>query len=123
MMPDRTSWEALAISGNTGSGCALALFSRRRRNTFSTPTTASSTSSPMEILQPCCAPEIADQILARMLIDKAACGIGPELLEGGLDLGASDIQIGHLRKVERDPVLRTSPPIGITWATPGMVSR
>ena len=49
--------------------------------------------------------EIADQILARMLIDEAARGIGPELLERGFDLAAGDVEIGHLREIEGDAVL------------------
>jgi hypothetical protein len=52
MIPERTSWEARAMMASAGAGSALARFSRRRRNTFSTPTTASSTSSPMAIASP-----------------------------------------------------------------------
>ena len=40
-----------------------------------------------------------------MLIDEATSGVGTELLECRLDLGAAHIEIGHLREIERDAVL------------------
>ncbi len=51
-MPDRTSTLARRTTSGTGSGVAAARFCFRRRRTFSTSTTASSTSSPLAIARP-----------------------------------------------------------------------
>ena len=59
----------------------------------------------LQVLETCGARQIADQILPRVLIDEAPRSIGSELLEGGLNLGAVDIEGGHLREIEGDAIL------------------
>ena len=51
-MPERTSMLASATTCSVGRGRSAARFSRIRRRMFSTPTTASSTSSPIAIARP-----------------------------------------------------------------------
>ncbi len=66
------------------------------------------------------APDIADEIFARILVGEAATGIGAELGERLLDLFVRDTERAQRRWMRRRRgYWRTSPPIGITWATPG----
>jgi hypothetical protein len=39
------------------------------------------------------------------MIDEAAGGVGPELPQRRLDVVARDVEVGHLRQIERHPVL------------------
>ena len=65
-----------------------------------------------QVLQAGRAGEIANEILAPMLVDEAARAVGAELPERGLDLAARDVEARHLREVERHAVLAHLPADG-----------
>ncbi len=49
--------------------------------------------------------DVADQILARMLIDEAAAGVDAEPANGGLQLGQRDFQAAHHHRIGGDAIL------------------
>src|SRR5262245_45306138 len=62
-------------------------------------------SETLKVLQASGAPDVADEVFARMLINETAGGIRSELSEYILDFVAADVEARHLRHVQRDPVL------------------
>ena len=58
------------------------------------------------------AAKVADQILARVLIDEAAGRVGPEFGDRLLNLVARDVEESHLRGIERNAILADFPANG-----------
>ena len=49
--------------------------------------------------------DVSDEVLAAMLVDEAAAGVGAEARDRGLDLLGRDVEVLHRGRVRRDPVL------------------
>jgi hypothetical protein len=77
----------------------------------------------LQILDAGAAADLADQVFAALGFEKAAAGVGAEIGQGRFQLLALDAQACNCSGRNSTRYWRTSPPMGMTWATPGIVSR
>jgi hypothetical protein len=77
----------------------------------------------LQILDARTAADLADQVFAALRVEKAAAGVGAEIRNAASSFSRSMPSACSCAGFSSTRYWRTSPPIGITWAMPGMVSR